>query len=169
MDLSRWKTGIKESFGKYKYVLIVLLAGMVLMMIPGKDEQDLQAQENKQIRQEITEDIATELESILAQVSGAGKVKVMVSVAQGERTIYQTDTTYSQGENDTDSRTQTILVTDGGRNQTGLIHQVNPPTYQGAIVLAQGGDNPVVKLAIVDAVSKVTGLGADRISVLKMK
>ena len=93
----------------------------------------------------------------------------MVSVAQGERTIYQTDTTYSQGENDTDSRTQTILVTDGGRNQTGLIHQVNPPTYQGAIVLAQGGDNPVVKLAIVDAVSKVTGLGADRISVLKMK
>lgn len=40
MDLSRWKTGIKESFGKYKYVLIVLLAGMVLMMIPGKDEQD---------------------------------------------------------------------------------------------------------------------------------
>jgi stage III sporulation protein AG len=36
-------------------------------------------------------------------------------------------------------------------------------------VVCQGADDPVVKLLIVDAVSKVTGLGADKISVMKMK
>jgi stage III sporulation protein AG len=39
----------------------------------------------------------------------------------------------------------------------------------GAIVLCQGADVPSVRLAIVDAVSKVTGLVANQISVLKMK
>jgi stage III sporulation protein AG len=169
MDLSRWKTDIKEYFGKYKYVLVVLIAGIVLMILPGKDMKTVQIQEDQETEQLTAADIDTELEDILTHISGAGKVKVMVSVAQGERTIYQTDTTYSARENNTDSRSQTILITDSGRNQAGLVHQVNPPTYQGAIVLAQGGDNPVVKLALVDAVSKVTGLGADKISVLKMK
>ena len=39
----------------------------------------------------------------------------------------------------------------------------------GAIVVCQGGDNATVRLAIIEAVSNVTGLGADKISVLKMK
>ena len=93
----------------------------------------------------------------------------MLTIAQGERILYQTDSTYTQGENSTDTRTQTILVTDSQRNETGLIHQKNPPVYQGAIVLAEGADHPSVKLAIVEAVMDVTGLGADKISVLKMK
>lgn len=35
-------------------------------------------------------------------------------------------------------------------------------------MVCQGADNAAVRLAIVEAVSKVTGLGANRISVLKM-
>ena len=96
-------------------------------------------------------------------------MKVLLSVSQGEQTIYQTDSSYAQGQNDTDTRTQTILITDSQRNETGLIHQINPPKYMGAIILAQGADDPVVKLEIVEAVGKITGLGADRISVLKMQ
>ena len=108
-------------------------------------------------------------EEILCRVKGAGKVDVLLTVSQGERTIYQTDSSYSQGETTTDTRTQTVLITDSQRNETGLVHQKNPPIYQGAIILTQGADDPVVKLAIVDAVSNVTGLGTDRISVLKMQ
>ena len=62
-----------------------------------------------------------------------------------------------------------MTVTDGQRNETGLVRQVNPPSYLGAVVVCQGGDDPRVQLDIVNAVSRITGLGADRISVLKMK
>lgn len=168
MDLTRWKKGIKEYFEKYKYVLIVLLAGIVLMLLPDKNIKKESPQEVV-IQQAVTEDVAQQLEEILSQVSGAGKVKVMISLEKGEETIYQTDTSSSQSENGTDNRIETILITDSNRNQSGLIRQINPPAYQGAIILAQGGNDPVVKLAIVDAVSKATGLGADKISVLKMK
>lgn len=167
MDFVGLKKRISEGVSKYKYVWIVLLAGVVLMMIPGKSTQETQTQQTEDAVTEIT--IEQQLEQILSQLQGAGHVKVMLTIAQGERTIYQTDSSYTQGENSADSRTQTILITDSERNETGLVHQINPPTYQGAIVLAQGGDDPVVKLAIVDAVCKVTGLGADKISVLKMQ
>jgi stage III sporulation protein AG len=86
---------------------------------------------------------------------------VLLTPASGKETLYQTN------ENGDDS--DTVIITDSSRNESGLIRQVNPPVYLGAIVLCQGGDRPSVRLAIVDAVSKVTGLGADRISVLKMK
>lgn len=168
MDFTELKERISRVSRKYKYVWIVLLAGMVLMILPGKD-----AKSNSEVTQstEITEDrnMEEKLEQILSYVKGAGRVKVMLAVERGESTLYQTDSTYSQDENHTDSRTQTILITDSSRNETGLIYQKNPPTYQGAIILAQGADDPKVRLAIVDAVMDVTDLGADKISVLKMQ
>ena len=169
MDFVGLKSRISAYASKYKYVVIVLLLGILLMLIPGKNEVEVptitvESESTEQLRS-----LEDRLEAILVNVSGAGNVKVMLSEAEGEETLYQTDTTYSQSENSTDTRTQTILITDSNRNETGLIHQRNPPKYQGAIILAMGADDPAVKLAIVDAVSNVTGLGADKISVLKMQ
>lgn len=168
MDFIKIKERISQGIGKYKYVCIVLAAGLILMMIPSKKTEDTVQSAQDQTLEAEEATTQEQLESILSYVDGAGKVKVMLSIAQGERTIYQTDSTYSQTENATDTRTQTILITDGQRNETGLIHQKSPPVYQGAIILAQGADIPSVKLAIVDAVGNITGLGADRISVIKM-
>lgn len=169
MDIVKYKNRILAVIGKYKYVWIVLLTGVILMMLPGKDirSSDVQTQQSTENTEDTT--IEDRLEEILGQIAGAGRVKVMLTVAQGERTIYQTDSTYEQSDDNTDSRTQTILITDSQRNETGLVYQKNPPVYQGAIVLAQGADDPTVKLAIAEAVSDVTGLGVDKISILKMQ
>lgn len=143
---------------KYRYALIVLAAGLILLMLPtGSKEKPIAEtvvlQEQKSIAQE--------LEDILSQIQGAGRVAVMLTPASGQETVYQTD---RSGEN-----YDTVTVTDDSRNENGLICQINPPVYMGAIIVCQGGDNPSVRLAVVEAVAKVTGLGADRISVLKMK
>jgi hypothetical protein len=37
------------------------------------------------------------------------------------------------------------------------------------VIVCQGGDQPEVKLAVVEAVCDAVGLTADKISVLKMK
>ena len=168
MDIVKWKSRINEAISKYKYVGIVLLAGIILMMIPGKEIKEVKTEDTEQVQTQ-EESVQMQLENILCKIKGAGKVKVMLTVSQEERTIYQTDSTCSQSDGRTDSRTQTILVKDSARNETGLIHQRFSPIYQGAIILAEGADLTTVKLAIVEAVSDVTGLGADRISVLKME
>jgi stage III sporulation protein AG len=169
MGIIDWKNGITEAFRKYKYVWIVLLVGILLMLLPSPADKENHNELLATEQENVQENMELRLESLLSEVSGAGQVKVLLSVSQGEQTIYQTDSSYAQGQNDTDTRTQTILITDSQRNETGLIHQINPPKYMGAIILAQGADDPVVKLEIVEAVGKITGLGADRISVLKMQ
>lgn len=167
MDIITIKSRIIETLRKYKYVCVILLAGILLMILPESSKEETAQLEIENIPVRIT--MEEKLEEALECLKGAGKVKVMLSIEKGEQTIYQTDSTYSHDENNTDTKTQTILVTDSDRNETGLVHQINPPVYLGAIVLAQGADDPVVKLSIVEAVSKVTGLGADKISVLKMQ
>ena len=169
MDIIMIKSRISEWAKKYKYVWIILMAGILLMILPtdSKEEESAQLQIQKEIPATVM--METKLEEVLRCLIGAGKVKVMLSVAKGEQKLYQTDSTYSHNENSTDTKTQTILTTDSERNETGLVHQINPPIYLGTVILAQGADDPVVKLSSVEAVSKVTGLGADKISVLKMR
>ena len=89
----------------------------------------------------------------------------MLSIREGEETVYQTD----EDRSNEDIRRDTVLVTASGREETGLIRQITPPVYRGALVLCQGADNATVRLALVEAVMSITGLTSDCITVLKMK
>ena len=150
-------------FMKYRYALLILAVGLVFMSLPSGKEQSEPVQEPSEAVRETN--FSQELAQILSLIQGAGKVEVILTQAEGERIVYQTDQDTDGNSNSWD----TVTVTDADKNQTGLIQQVNPPTYLGAVVVCQGGDDPTVRLALVEAVSKVTGLGADKISVLKMK
>lgn len=151
---------------KYKYVLAILLLGMVLMLIPNhKDDNSSEQQPVQESKTFPITPVKDELTEILSQIEDVGKVQVMLSLANGEETIFQTNSsTQDSGSNYT-----TVIVTDSERNQHGLVQQIKPPVYLGAIVICQGWDKPAVRLAVTQAVSKITGLGADSISVLKMK
>ena len=105
------------------------------------------------------------LEHILSQIAGAGTVQVLLTEEAGRQTLYQTDI-----QSDDSRRTEdTVLVEDAARTEAGLVRQTLEPIYRGAVVLCDGADQSGVRLAIVNAVSSVTGLGADRICVLKRK
>lgn len=144
---------------KYRYAVLVLVIGLSLMLIPtGKGTEEPAPTESAVSAEPTAEE---RLEQILSAIKGAGRVEVLLSYAEGERILYQTDT----GSQSTD----TVTVTDSDRNQSGLVAQVIPAAYRGAVIVCQGGGDPSVRLAIVDAVSKYTGLGSNQISVLEMK
>lgn len=150
MDQLKLKVWIR----KYRYVLLVLLAGIVLMMLPdGSAETAAPAAEPQP-----QETLESGLERILSRIEGAGEVAVMLTEAGGEEVFYQTD-----GEG-----ADTVVVTDASRNERGLVRTRNPPTYRGAIVVCKGADSAAVRLAVAEAVANVTGLGMDKIAVLKM-
>lgn len=171
MDVKSLQTKITDFVKKYRYVAIILLVGVVLMMLPtnSAQEDDNDLTEATAVAPQQTESINEQLAQILSQIDGAGNVRVLLTVAKGEETIYQTDDSASLDGESSTTQVDTVIVTGSDKSQTGLTRQINPPTYLGAIIVCQGADKPTVQLAIVDAVSKVTGLGADRISVLKMK
>lgn len=168
MDIGKLQTKVVEFLKKYRYAVLVLVIGLVLMAVPIHSNKEVESP-TATSEPEAQISVSDQLAAVLSQIRGAGKVEVMLTVAAGEETVYQTDEDTSITEDSSSVRKDTVTVTDAQRDQTGLIRQINPPKYLGAVIVCQGADSPAVKLAIVDAVSKVTGLGADRICVVKMK
>lgn len=166
MDWIACKRNIMENFKKYRYVALVVLAGLFLMALPNEEKPEKAVQPAAAETQPMLQD---SLASILSQIPGAGKVEILLTQASGESTVYQTDEDISTRENTSDIRRETVLVTNADREGEGLVKQVNPPVYRGAIILCQGADNAAIRLSIVEAVMSVTGLSSDRITVLKMK
>ena len=145
---------MKTIFSKYRYVLLVALAGLALMLMPGGEEAEepaptLAAEESLESR----------LEAILSRIDGAGEVKVLLTEEQGGEVFYQTE-----GEDG-----KTVLISGADRSECGLVRTTQPPSYRGAVVVCRGADSAAVRLAVVEAVANATGLGTDRITVLKMK
>lgn len=167
MDVKVLADKVKSTVSKYKYAAIVLVIGLALLLLPEKSTQQTEPASKQEIVRQTFE--VESLTEILQSIDGAGKVQVLLSVASGEQTIYQTNTDTSTSGDGGTTRIETVIVTDSQRSEAGLVSQVNPPTYLGAIVVCQGADSAAVKLAVTQAVAKITGLGADSICVLKMK
>ena len=147
-----------------KFIGLILVLGLLFMLWPEKKEQ-----EAVPILAESSVTQEEQLESILSQIQGVGRVRVLLTIARGEQTLYVYDEDTSDTADSGTSRREAVVITDGTRGQSGLVTQVLPPVYQGAVVVCQGGDLPGIRLAVVEAVGAATGLTADKISVLKMK
>lgn len=168
MDIKKLGEMLPALAKKYKYAVLVILLGITLMMLPSKSKPNQTDTQNNTVPIQAL-DPAKELAGILTQIHGVGKVQVLLTVKAGECTIYQTDEDITNAETSSSIRKDTVIVTDSERNQKPLVVQVLPPQYLGAVIVCQGAENAAVRLAVVEAVCKVTGLGADKISVLKMK
>lgn len=170
--------GLVQKLGKFKYPVLILLLGLLLLLLPRQGKQEtapvpVQAQETGSEAQTSLTIQEKRLSELLSRIQGAGAVEVMLSLKSGEQTRYQTDTQLQTGTGGTEESLRqedtTVLYAAGSGSQSALVQQVLAPTYQGAIVVCQGADDPVVKLALVQAVASVTGLGADQITVVKMR
>ena len=153
---------IMQLLKQYRYGVLVLLVGMGLMLIPSEAGASTP---EEFVAETVPSGLSEKLEKILCQIDGAGEVRVLLSESTGERILYQVDT--NQGGDSL--RQETVIITDSDRSEDGLVTQIIPARYLGAVVVCQGGDRAAVRLAIVEAVGSITGLTSDKITVLKMK
>ena len=147
---------LQRIWNKYRYVLAVAAAGLVLMLLPGGKTDTVSEPVSGMAAEESLEN---RLEETLARIEGAGKVAVLLTEERGGEVFYQTE-----GEDG-----KTVVVTGADRSESGLVRTTQSPSYRGAVVVCRGADSAAVRLAVVEAVANATGLGTDRITVLKMK
>lgn len=159
---------VRELLNKYKYALLILAVGLLLMLLPQQSATVTEETEPTEVAEQI-QTMEQLLQDILQQVDGAGEVAVLLSEQEGEQTIYQTDTQTDADEGSSSNRAETVIVTNADRDESGLVLRRDPPKYQGAVIVCQGADRADVRLAIVEAVQCATGLGANQICVVKMK
>lgn len=154
--------------GRYKYVLLVAALGAALLLWPtaaGTAAENAQAaEETKPASLRETEEA---MERILGKISGVGQVDVMLTLQSGSELVLAQDSTlrYSGSAQSPDDyqRSSETVTSSGGVVVTQQVY----PQYRGALVVCDGGSSDAVRLEVVAAVSALTGLGADRITVVK--
>ena len=167
----QWKLpegAVWKALDQYKYVLIVIIAGIVLLLWPtGDREQDAGTGNTADVRETFDLEVLEEkLSRTLSRVEGAGEVTVTLTVKNGMEQVLASDRTTSVSERGSSVEEETVLVSTGSGQDTVLLTQ-KYPTFQGALLVCEGGDNAEVRLLLTQAVSALTGLGADRITVCK--
>ena len=161
------KEKLRDILKKYRFAALVALAGVVLMLLPGKKDgmPDAETAEGETFSLEETE---RRMAEVLGAMDGVGRVQVMLTLRSGETLSLAEDSSATLGSGgDVRQDSQVLTVNRGSGKQEVVVTQRLYPTYQGAVVVCQGADRAEVKLAVTQAVAALTGLGADRITVVK--
>ena len=159
---------------KYKYAVLILLLGIALLLLPtGKNKK---AEETIPEQTAITDEnyaalLEARLTEMLSQIHGAGKVEVMLTLRRGSQTQYQTDIqTNSNGDgNQKSEERKTVILSEGSAYDKAAISTVEYPQFMGALIICEGAEKPTVRLDLIEAVSALTGLSSEQITVVKMK
>ena len=135
------KRGFAERFGGTP-VLLLALAGILLLLfgggltdLPGK--QSAAKEEPAAYRLSLERELA----SLCAEVKGVGRVTVMITLAEGERTTYS-----------------------GSK-----VASVTPPAVLGAAIVCDGGGDEKIRADLTRLVSALLGIGANRVTVTERR
>lgn len=162
---------IWECLNRYKLVLLMLAAGVLLLLWPSGNGKSAAAAEKE--RQTAPgpnfdlEALEAKLERVLSKIDGAGEVTVALSVKDGVEQVYATNESLSKDGNGQEQQRETVRVSTGSGTEEVVPVQQRYPAFQGAVVVCQGGGSAEIRLLVTQAVAALTGLGTDRISVCK--
>jgi stage III sporulation protein AG len=170
-DLKKLKKTFLEKLKGNKVILIALAAGiLILTLIPKSAKTEPAA---KIDLSEPVFSLAEEEEKLsqaLSRIDGAGKVTVLLTLKTGVRREIAEDekSEYTNRGGDASQSTSktSVRLQNGSGNQSALTLRYDYPEYQGALVITESS-NAAVKLAITQAVMSLTGLSADKITVVK--
>lgn len=162
-------TIITKFLKRYQWAILIIAIGLLMIILPDGEKNVQESIPSQEEPIQESNALQNQLEQLLSQLDGAGKVRVLLTESIGQQFIYQTDQKKNITNESEDHRSDTVIISATDRSETGLLKRIDPPQYLGAIVLCQGANNASVRLAIVDAVGTATGLRSDKISVWKMK
>ena len=160
--MKKWSIG--NLWKKYKYVGLVVLAGIVLMVLPaGTSAPDPQ----KDSGGFSLEDTERRMEELLGRMDGVGRVQVMLTLKNGSSLELAEDADSTKRDGETRAQREPVTLNRGSGYQDVVVTRETYPVYLGAVVVCQGAGSSGVRLAVTEAVAALTGLPADRITVVQ--
>ena len=159
-----------ERMKKYRYPALILALGLLMLLIPfGKTGSSPEQKETAEI-QDSEFDLTAftqETEALLSELKGTGKVKVLFSLENDGERDYLVDRSESSSDSADQLASTAVLVTrNGDQNPVTVLRTY--PRFRGAVVVCQEA-SPTLTLQIKEALSSLTGLKMDKITVLSSR
>lgn len=176
-----WMERLRQKKWKKTDFLVLALVGVLILVIslPTGSGAGSRQQQNSQEVEDATgrEDVESKLEKILGKIEGAGKVEVMITYEDEGTSVVEKDESTTK-ENSTEISADSVTGTKSqvqrqeetvfdGEDQPFVVRELKPK-IEGILVVAEGGDNAVVKQNISDAVMALFGVELHKIKIVKM-
>ena len=180
------------------YLGLMLVAGVFIMLLSGPlfrntalREPETFAESPAYIPNPIAETHQTHvyeralerrLEEVLSLVDGVGRIRVMITFSQGREMVFAVDrniNTSANKEEDSQggtrhqssqhSQDKTLIITDRSGVDRPLVVKETEPVIGGVMIIAEGGDDVLIRDALIRSTSTLLGIEINRVQVLKMK
>ena len=120
-------------------VIALFVFGIIMLVFSSSVFSEKEAVETETDLEEYRERLEAELADICSSVSGVGKCRVMITFERGAEKIYK----------------GSVLI------------ESRPPNFMGVTVVCKGAESDAVRAEIVNMMTALFDIGANRISVLK--
>lgn len=166
MDLKSLKEKITDKTGlsskALTYIIIVLCATALLIALNSLESKDSETAKADQaepdaVNPDYEKALCEQLENVISQIEGVGKVSIMITFEGSASNEYQTDTDTSE----TEEKQKTVII----GNKEALIKSITNPKVAGVLVVCEGGDSLKVKERVINAVSTVLNISSGRVYV----
>lgn len=165
------------NFSKKNIVLFVSALAALLILLFG-EFMNTDTTERAEVKNtslyaaQYTEETEKELETLLGKISGAGKVKAMVTLESCYENVYAKGYSSKNEQDEQKDKNEMseeyIIVKNGSNNEECLVVKVYEPTVKGVAIVAEGADNVTVKAAITQTVCSLFDISSAKVSVEKM-
>ncbi|MCI8633750.1 MAG: hypothetical protein HFE64_09775 [Lachnospiraceae bacterium] len=180
-----WKEWISKKEGKKDWFSVVfpflLGLGVIFLVFSNthisKQEEADQTQESAEaaeIKATYEEQLTRRLEDALSHIKGAGRVRVMLTLADGGEAYVLQDSEYTRSETEdmnvsgqgrrmVEEQHQTETVRDAA--QQPFILREEAPKVRGILIMAEGADSSVVQQELLQATQALLGISAQRVHI----
>ena len=168
--LSADRAALEEQYRDVSGQSLAALLGIVLMLLPGGTAEAEPTAGSPDAEAFDRAAVQEEMENILRAIDGVGELRLMLTVDSGtKRELAQDTTAERSGSEDMKRKSETVVVGTGSGTQEVVVTNRVYPRYVGALVVCEGGGSAGVRLAVTQAVSALTALPSDKITVLQGK
>lgn len=99
--------------------------------------------------------------SVVEKIEGCGKVTAAVSYSAYEEKVYA----YETEKSPSGAETSTVVLVKGEP----LVIKTLPPNILGVVIVAEGADNPIIKMKIIEAVVTLLDVDVSKVQVFTHK
>ncbi len=176
----------KKIKGKETMIVLMLIGAVIaIMVIPTKEKEEkiiTRTESDMEMGVEYKgenyeEELEERLEEILSQMEGVGKVQVMITLQSSAKEVVEKD--YSTQENRENvsldetnqssiSKEENTVYSETDEGSVPYVVQEIYPKVEGVLVVAEGGDNSYVNIAIVEAIQALFDVDIHKIKIVKM-
>lgn len=109
-----------------------------------------------------------QLTNIVSSIDGVGDCEVMITFEYSSENVYATDSENKNDESSQSNKDEYVLY-DSQSGEKALLIKEKYPTVQGVSIVCSGGDNVEVREAVINTVTSLFNISANRVSVSKIK